>query len=391
MFASRTDWNREKNPLALALEEARRAGGTVLDLSASNPTRCGLPFDSGAILRALSGPGVLAYDPDSRGLPSARRAIADYYAARGEDLSTDEIILTASTSEAYSFLFRALCDPAAEILVPAPSYPLFDFLAAIQDVQVVRYPLLYDHGWQIDFYTLARLITPDTRAIVVVHPNNPTGHFAKSGEIQQLNRLAARHNLALIADEVFWDFHLGRQPPASFAGNREALTFTLSGISKICGLPQMKAAWIIAQGPEELKTEALERLEIIADTYLSVGTPVQCALPQFLAMRDEFQGLLFARVRRNLAELDRSLQNAHSISRLELEGGWYAVLRVPATRTDEDLAIELLRATGVYLHPGHFYDFAGEGNLVVSLIPPEEEFAEAIRAVVSLIEARSEP
>jgi len=385
LFASRTNWNREKNPLAVALDEARAAGKKIIDLSASNPTHCGFSFDSGAILRALADPAALEYDPDPRGLLSARRAVVDYYAAHGDVLSPDDLLLTASTSEAYSFLFRALCDPGAEILVPAPSYPLFDFLVAIQDVHVVRYPLLHDHGWQIDFHALERCLTPQSRAIVVVHPNNPTGHFTKPGEIEQLNSFAAARSLALIADEVFWDFHLGSQPPASFAANREALTFTLSGISKICGLPQMKAAWIVAQGPAHLQAEAIERLEIIADTYLSVGAPVQHALPQFLSLRGAFQRQLMDRVRHNLAALDRSLKNSPGVTRLEMEGGWYAVLRVPVTRTDEHLAIALLRETGVYLHPGHFYDFAGEGNLVVSLIPREEEFTEGIRALLSLV------
>ncbi|HUO34083.1 MAG TPA: pyridoxal phosphate-dependent aminotransferase [Candidatus Acidoferrum sp.] len=385
MFASRTNWDREKNALAIALDDARRAGKQIIDLAASNPTHVGFMLDARSILAALSDPAALAYNPDPLGLPSARSAVVDYYAARGDSLSLDDILLTASTSEAYSFLFRALCDPGAEILVPAPGYPLFDFLAAIQDVRVVRYPLVYDHGWQVDFHALEGCITPQTRAVIVVHPNNPTGHFTKRAELAQLNRLAAAHRLALVADEVFWDFQFDARAPFSFAVNREVLTFTLSGISKICGLPQMKAAWIVAQGPEDLKKEALERLEIVADTYLSVGAPVQHALPHLLAMREDFQRQLIARVRHNLAALDRSLKNSPGVTRLEMEGGWYAVLLVPVTRTDEDLAIALLRETGVYLHPGHFYDFPGEGNFVVSLIPREEEFTEGIRALLSLV------
>ena len=384
VFASRTNWNRGKNRLSLALEEIRSAGKRVLDLSASNPTRCGFQMDAETILQALSNPCALEYDPDPRGLEPARRAVAAYYSARQENISPDDILLTTSTSEAYTFVFRALCDPGDEILVPAPSYPLFDFLADIQDVRVERYPLLYDHGWQTDFHALEQKISPRSRAIVVVHPNNPTGHFAKQAEIEQLNRLASRHALALIADEVFWDYRLAIEAPASFVGNAAALTFTLSGISKICGLPQMKAAWIVTNGPEALKREAIERLEIIADTYLSVSAPVQYALPKFLEMRHAFQEQLLKRVRTNLTELDRILKAHPTCNRLELEGGWYAVVQVPATRTDEELAIELLRSTGVYLHPGHFYDFAGEGSLVVSLITPKEEFAEGIRAVLSM-------
>jgi len=384
VFASRTNWDTRKNRLALAFDEVRSAGRPVLDLTASNPTKCGFQLDGREILEALADPRSLVYDPDPRGLEPARRAVADYYGARGENISPDDILLTASTSEAYSFLLRALCNPGDEILIPAPGYPLLDFLAAIEDVRIERYPLVYDHGWQFDFHALERKITPRTRAVMVVHPNNPTGHYCKPEEIVALNGLASRHSLALVADEVFWDFHLATIPPASFAGNSQSLTFTLSGVSKVCGLPQMKAAWIAAAGPLALKNEALGRLGIIADTYLSVGAPVQCALPRFLELRHAFHRQLMHRMRRNLAQLDRELGSQSTCSRLAVEGGWYVILRVPAIRTDEDLAIELLRAKGVYVHPGHFYDFAGEGNLVVSLIAPEEEFSEGIRAVLSM-------
>jgi alanine-synthesizing transaminase len=385
MFSARTNWSREKNRLSLALEEARRAGKRILDLTASNPTRCGLAAGGEDMLRALADPRALTYDPDPRGLASARQAISGYYASHAFEVSPDDVLLTASTSEAYSYLFRALCNPADEILVPAPSYPLFDFLATIQDVRVERYPLLYDHGWQIDLHALKQKLNPRSKAILVVNPNNPTGHFAKPPEIAELNELAARHDLALIADEVFWDFRLGADLPPLFVSNSSALTFTLSGLSKICGLPQMKAAWIVARGPKALKTEAFERLEIIADTYLSVGTPVQYALPKFLEMRHAFQSQLMERVRRNLAVLDLQLAAHPACSRLQIEGGWYAVVRVPVTRSDEDLAVELLRSKGVYLHPGHFYDFSGEGNLVVSLVAPEADFAGGIAALLSLV------
>lgn len=383
MFATRTNWSREKNSLALALEDARRTGKRVLDLTTSNPTRCGLNSDAEEVLRALADPRALAYDPDPLGLESARQAVSGYYSSHSLAVSPDDILLTAGTSEAYSYLFRALCNPGDEILVPAPSYPLFDFLATIQDVRVERYPLLYDHGWQIDFHSLRQRLNAKSKAILVVNPNNPTGHFAKPSEIAQLSEIAAQNNLALISDEVFWDFRFGAESPPSFVSNSAALTFTLSGLSKICGLPQMKLAWIVLQGPKALKNEALERLEIIADTYLSVGAPVQYALPKFLEQRHAFQSQLMQRVRRNLAELDRQLPAHPACSRLRFEGGWYAVVRVPATRSDEDLAIELVQSSGVYLHPGHFYDFSGEGNLVVSLIAPEAEFAQGIAALLS--------
>lgn len=385
MFADRTNWSREKNRLTLALEDARGAAKPILDLTASNPTNCGLTPGGEEMLRPLADPRALTYVPDPRGLESARQAVCAYYAAHGFSLAPHDVLLTASTSEAYSYLFRALCNPGDEILVPAPSYPLFDFLASIEDVRVERYPLLYDHGWQIDFHSLQQKLGARTKAILIVNPNNPTGHFVKLADISSLNDIASRHGLALIADEVFWDFRLGAGAPPSFVSNSAAPSFTLSGLSKICGLPQMKTAWIVTQGPHDLKTEAIERLEIIADTYLSVSTPIQLALAKFLETRHAFQSQLMDRVRRNLAVLDRQLATYPACSRLQIEGGWYAVVRIPATRSDEDLAIELLRSKGVYLYPGHFYDFNPEGNLVVSLIAPEAEFAQGIAALLSLV------
>jgi len=308
-----------------------------------------------------------------------------YYSARGAAISVEDIVLTTSTSEAYSFVFRLLCNPGDELLIPAPSYPLFGFLADIQDVKLVRYPLVYDHGWQIDFHSLQQAITPRTRGVIAVNPNNPTGHFVKEKELAKLNELSAARGMALIADEVFLDFALSDARRVTFAGNTGALTFAMSGLSKIAGLPQMKMAWVVASGPSELKRQAMERLEVIADTYLSPNAPVQLATPVFLAQRHGLQKQLLARVRRNLAELDRQLAVQEACSRLEVEGGWYAVVRVPATRSDEELAIDLLTRENVYVHPGHFFDFATEGHLVLSLIAREEEFAEGIRRVLSAV------
>jgi aspartate/methionine/tyrosine aminotransferase len=276
-----------------------------------------------------------------------------------------------------------LCNPGDEVLIPAPSYPLFAFLADIQDVKLVRYPLVYDHGWQIDFHSLRQAITPRTRGVIVVNPNNPTGHFIKENELAKLNELCAARELALIADEVFLDFALGDARPVTFAGNRGALTFAMSGLSKIAGLPQMKMAWLMASGPEGLKQRALERLEIIADTYLSPNAPVQLATPTLLGMRGGFQKQLMTRVRQNLAELGRQLERQKACTRLELEGGWYAVLRVPAVQTDEEMATALLDAKDVYVHPGHFFDFGGDGFLVLSLITREAEFAEGMKRLLS--------
>jgi alanine-synthesizing transaminase len=322
MFAQRSNWNLAPNRLSEALAKHRAAGKPVLDLTLSNPTECGFTYDESAILDALRNPAALKYEPITRGLASAREAVAEYYAERGAKVGVDEIFLTTSTSEAYSYLFRLLCNPGDEILIPAPSYPLFDFLADIQDVKLVRYPLVYDHGWQIDFHGLEQGITPRTRAVIVVHPNNPTGHFVKRAEIEKLNAICARRELAIIADEVFLDFSLGAGPVPSFAANTDARTFTMSGLSKICGLPQMKAAWLAISGPQRWKGEALARLEVIADTYLSMNAPVQLAMPAFLSQRAAFQEQLMARVRRNLAELDRQLAQQKVCTRLEVEGGW---------------------------------------------------------------------
>jgi aspartate/methionine/tyrosine aminotransferase len=385
MFAERTNWNFEPNRLSEALARHRAAGKPLLDLTVSNPTECGFEYPSGAILEALANSTALTYSPDAQGLRSARESVARYYAARGVAAPVDDIILTTSTSEAYSFAFRALCNPGDEILVPEPSYPLFAFLADIQDVRLVRYPLVYDHAWQIDFDALESGITKRTRAVIVVHPNNPTGHFVKAREVPALNRLCAERDLAIIADEVFLDFALTDEARFSFAGNAGALTFTTSGLSKISGLPQMKAAWLITGGPEHLKAAALARLEVIADTYLSMNAPVQAAMPAFFEQRHGFQKQVLPRVMKNLAELDRQISVQKVCSRLMVEGGWYVVLRVPATRPDEELAIELLEGRGVYVHPGHFYDFGGDGYLVLSLITREEEFREGIAAMLSVL------
>jgi alanine-synthesizing transaminase len=384
MFAERTNWNLEPNRLGKALAAHRAVGKPLLDLTISNPTECGFTYDENAILDALRNPKALEYEPHPQGMASARAAVAEYYAAHGARSSIEDIFLTTSTSEAYSFVFRLLCDPGDEILIPSPSYPLFDFLAEVQDVKLVRYPLFYDHGWQIDFHALEQAVTDRTRGVIVVHPNNPTGHFAKPTERARLNAICAERGTAIIADEVFLDFNLGAEQQMSFAGNSQALTFAMSGLSKICGLPQMKAAWLAVSGPQEMKREALARLEVIADTYLSVSAPVQLAIPEFLRQRHGFQEQLMSRVRRNLAELDRQLAEQKNCCRLEVEGGWYAVLRVPATRSDEELALALLNEKGLYVHPGHFYDFTGDGFLVVSLIASEVDFARGMAGTLAI-------
>ncbi len=383
MFASRTNWSLAENRLTQALAEHRSNNRPLLDLTLSNPTEAGFIYDQTAIFSALLNVASLRYEPAPRGILSAREAVANYYAEKNAPISPAEIFLTTSTSEAYSYLFRLLCDPGDEVLIPTPSYPLFDFLAGLNDVRLVRYPLVYDHGWQTDFSSFERAITPRTRAAIVVHPNNPTGHYTKSHEQSQLSSLCAKNNLAIIADEVFLDFPLQDAAANSFAKQTAALTFTLSGLSKLCGLPQMKSAWIALSGPEKLKCDARQRLEVIADSYLSMSAPIQHALPALLATRAQFQSQLLARVRANLAALDEKLSLQNVCSRLACEAGWNVVLRVPATRTDEDLALDLLQQQGVLVHPGHFYDFSQEGFLVLSLITPEKDFAEGVRRLLS--------
>jgi len=384
MFSDRTNWNLRPNRLADTFTRHRVEGRRLLDLTASNPTQCGFAYDERAILAALSNPSALTYEPQPRGLEIARHSVAQYYADAGVSVPVDDLILTTSTSEAYTFAFRALCNPGDEILIPQPSYPLFELLAEIQDVKLVRYSLVYDHGWQIDFHSLERTISPRARAVVVVNPNNPTGNYVRSVEFARLNAICFNHGLAILADEVFSDYGLTEAPRLSFASNVDLLTFTMSGVSKICGLPQMKIAWLIAGGPKDLKTEVMARLEVVADTYLSMSAPAQYALPEFLKGRHAIQKQISDRVVTNLQRLDALLGARGACSRLKFDAGWYAVIRVPATRSDEDLAIDLLTAHDVYVHPGHFYDFGSEGYLVVSLITPTAVFSEGIERIFSV-------
>jgi alanine-synthesizing transaminase len=400
MFSERTNWSLSQNRFTQAVEEVRARGGKILDLSASNPTRIGLRYESAAILGALRSDKALDYDPQAKGLQSAREAVAGYYREQctsvgdvasnnsrtevpgNSAINPERIVLTASTSEGYSYVFRLLCNAGDELLVPKPSYPLFEFLADLQDVKLVPYPLIYDHGWQMDFHSMEKAVTARTRGVVLVHPNNPTGSYVRDEEFGPLNEFCRRHGLALIVDEVFLDYGLGDQEHPSFARNCDVLTFTLSGLSKISALPQMKVAWVVTSGPEDQAVAAMARLEVIADTYLSMNAPIQWAVPALLEQRSDIQAQLLQRVRANLAELDRQLAAQKSCERLCVEGGWYAVLRVPVTRSDEELAIELVRQKSVVVHPGHFYDFESDGYLVLSLIAPEAEFAEGAARVL---------
>ena len=393
MFSARTNWDLAENAYTRALRKLRESGEPIFDLTASNPTTCGFDYDHTGIAAALASSAARPYDPNPRGCLEARNSIAGYYAEKlpGTPLNPEHLTLTTGTSEAYSFLFRLLCEPGDEVLIAHPSYPLFEFLSIIQDVKLRPFRLIYDHGWQIDLRTIERAIGPRTRAILLVHPNNPTGNFIGTYEAEKLTEICAARNLALVVDEVFLDYPmpaftgaLERKRHGSFAGNREALTFVLSGLSKIAALPQMKLAWIAASGPSVILHDALARLEVIADTYLSVSGPLQFALPALLAQRGKMQSQIAARTRENLKQLDRSLGNQRVASRLEIEGGWYAVLRVPAVGSDELLAVRLLEEESVAVHPGHFYNFPDDGHLVVSLLPPCDSFSEGIERLLRL-------
>jgi aspartate/methionine/tyrosine aminotransferase len=387
MFSTRTNWHLAPNDLTRVLREVRASGQEIFDLTISNPTEAGVRLDPEVVLGALVNPEATRYDPQPRGLLEARNAVCNYYreAHRVFNLNPDQLILTTSTSEAYSYVFRLLCNPGDEVLVPKPSYPLFEFLADLSDVKLVPYPLLYDHGWQIDFDSLYKAASPRTRAVILVHPNNPTGSFVSETEASALNTFCREYSSALIVDEVFLDYAHDGEPRPSFASNSDALTFTLSGISKISALPQMKLAWVVTSGPVQTIAEASGRLEVIADTYLSMNAPIQLAAPVFLNQRKAIQPILLDRLRANLVELDEQLKHYPACTRLQVEGGWYVVLRVPAIGSDEDLAIRLLRHAQVSVHPGHFYDFPAEGYLVLSLITEPETFREGIARLLRFL------
>jgi alanine-synthesizing transaminase len=385
-FSARTSWDVGESRYAAAVRETRMSGRRVYDLTVSNPTRCGFGYDTEALLGPLADPRGLVYDPDPRGMVGAREAVARYYAGRGAAVPVDDLVLTTSTSESYSFLFRLLCDAGDEVLVAQPSYPLFGFLADLDDVKLRHYPLFYDYGWWIDFAELERAITPRTRAVLVVHPNNPTGHWTDAGERELLEALCERHQLALIVDEVFLDYPLSEAVSArSFGcGEHPALTFVLSGLSKIAGLPQMKAAWIAALGPKRLREEALARLEIVADTFLSMNAPVQLAMASWLEGAGKVRSQILERARGNLAILKRIERELPERLRvLEAQAGWSAVLALPGSAGTATCAEDLVRERGVILHPGAFYGMAEGNRVVLSLICPSDELDEGRRWAIS--------
>jgi alanine-synthesizing transaminase len=381
-YSSRLRWDLAPNRLTRLLDDRRSAGAALLDLTESNPTAAGFAYPSDQILAALADPRALSYQPAAAGMPSARAAVSEYYSGR---VDPGRILLTASTSEAYAFVFKLLADPGDEVLVPRPSYPLFDFLAALDAVRVVQYPLVYHSAWSIDFDALAGSITPRSRAIVLVNPNNPTGSFLKQSELGPLITLAREHNLALISDEVFSDYALHPDPRFvhSLTEVTDVLTFCLSGLSKVAGLPQLKLGWIVTGGPAREREQAFQRLELIADTYLSVSAPVQWAAPVLLGLRTRLQLQILARVRANRAFLASQLGPRSPWRLLETEGGWYAILEAPRIQSEEEWVLSLLANDSVLVQPGFFFDFEREAFLVLSLLTPEDVFHEGVRRILA--------
>ncbi len=377
-FSGRTGWPTESNALSLCHQEKIKNGEDIIDLSESNPTRCGFDFLTPPLLKGLENPASLLYEPDPHGLLKARLAVCDYYRQKRIALTPEQVFLTSSTSEAYAFILRLLCDAQDAVLVPRPSYPLFDYLAALNDVDLFRYPLEYGaEGWRLERATFVSPSDGRPKALVVVNPNNPTGNFVCADERALLNAFCRHSGAALISDEVFLDYGWNGEGDAhSLAGNTETLTFTLSGVSKILGLPQMKLSWMVVGGPDALRAQAIQRLEVIADTYLSVNTPSQQALSAWLEMRGAAQGEIRRRLAANLQILRGGTDKNSRL--LKAQGGWYAVLRVESGHGDEELALEALRKQNVLTHPGYFFDF-DEGNyLVLSLLPPTARFKEGV-------------
>jgi len=378
MFSSRFHWDFHQNRLTQLLAEKRRAGVSVLDLTESNPTHAAIAYPP-EMMRAFDNPRALDYHPAPAGSLEAREAVAAYYRHGGHEVDASRILLTASTSEAYAYLFKLLANPGDNVLVPRPSYPLFDYLATMESVEVLQYPLVYHGAWTIDLDGLAAAITPRTRAIVVVHPNNPTGSYVKRAELDALVRLCAERNLALISDEVFFDYDFAPDPhrAATVASVSGCLAFAMSGLSKIAGLPQMKLGWIAVSGPLGLRAEAFEKLEWIADTYLSVSTPVQCAAEALLEAGEQVQMQIRERCATHLS-LAREALTGSCANILAVEGGWYIAIQVPRVRSEEEWTLELLERENVLVQPGFFYDFDSEAYLVVSLLTAPECFREGI-------------
>ncbi len=386
MFSTRVPADLTANRLTRTLVSLRARGVQVLDLTDTNPTRVGLDVPPD-LLAPLSAPASLTYDPQPLGLPAARLAVSRDFARRGLDVPPDRIVLTASTSEAYSLVFKLLCNPGDEVLVPQPSYPLFDHLTRLDSVEMRPYRLDFHGAWTLDEDSVERAVSARTRAILAVSPNNPTGSFLTPREIHALGGIAAARGLAIVGDEVFADYVLDetRGRPMSVLAEPRALTFCLGGLSKSAGLPQVKLGWMALGGPEQVVTEARARRELICDTYLSVSTPVQHAAPALLEAGRTIRAGILARARANYRELERQVASHPSCTLLPADGGWSAVIQIPATRSEEEFVLALLEQDHVLVHPGFFFDFAREAFLVVSLLPDPTIVREGVRRVLDRV------
>ena len=379
-FSSRLIWDLQPNPISQLLAAKRAAGAEILDLSQSNPTQAQLAFPTQAIVEAFADPALLRYDPNPAGTLEAREAVCRYYKG---DVDPNRVLLTTSTSEAYGYLLKLLTDPGDEVLVPRPSYPLFDFLAGMELVSVAPYSLSYNGRWEIDFDSIRRQTTRRTRAVVLVNPNNPTGSFLHSNEVGLLIEHCKTHGIAVISDEVFADYGYGdgEDRVLSLRGVADVPVFCLSGLSKIAGLPQMKLGWIVTGGPESWRKEVMIRLELIADTYLTVGTPVQVAASKLLDIGGPVREQIRERTARNLEALRTAVVRDSPFSLLNVEGGWYAVLQAARVRSEEEWVLQLLERENVLVQPGFFYDFESEAYLVLSLLTPAAIFDEGLARI----------
>jgi alanine-synthesizing transaminase len=387
MFSSRVPGDLHPNRLAEAVRRARSDGRDLFDLTLSNPTAAGFDYPQ-SLLASLAGPGALVYEPQPFGLESARAAVAADYARRGVACDPRRIVLTASTSEAYSILFKLLCESCgSRVLVPAPSYPLFEHLSRLDGVGCDSYRLDYHGRWALDEASVTAAWTAETRAVLAVSPNNPTGSVLNPRELAALARESAARGAALVVDEVFADYPLAARDDTALHGPAgECLTFRLGGLSKSAGLPQVKLGWIGVDGPPRLVTPALERLELICDTYLSVSTPVQIAAPALIYCGAAVRQQILDRVRANYDSLRRLAAPHPSVEVLAADAGWSAVLRVPATLPEEELTLTLLDRDGVLVHPGFFFDFEREAFLVASLLPRPEVFREGVRRILERVD-----
>jgi len=358
----------------------------ILDLTESNPSRCKFQSLDRSLVKSLGKKENLEYRPEPKGLESSREAIQKYYQERRIKISSNQLFLTSSTSEAYSFLFRLLANAGDHVLFPTPSYPLFQFLVDINDLEMGTYSLKADDQWQIDFEDLEASITAKTKIIVLVNPNNPTGSYMKADELEKLNEICLQNRLCLLSDEVFWDYSFGPDNQGvSLMQNVTVPSFVLGGISKTLGLPQMKLSWIAMDGPTEFISEASQRLEIISDTYLSVNTPTQNALADWMQKRPKIQDEIRQRLNDNRARLISEIKNDEVLSLCHGEGGWYSILKIPSTYSEEEWVLKFLREDQVYVHPGYFFDFENQAHIVVSLLTPSDTFQKGIQKILKRI------